>query len=152
MTDFRVLIAALAESHVKFIVVGGAAAIAHGSARLTKDLDVVYQRSAENIVHLVSALAPYKPYLRGAPEGLRFEWETATLVRGLNFTLTTTTGDIDLFGEIPGGGAYEQLAPAAVELSIFGSRCLCLSVQQLIRAKRATGRPKDCKLSLSWRR
>jgi hypothetical protein len=143
MTDFRALIAALAKSHVKFIVVGGAAAIAHGSARLTQDLDVVYERSPENIDHLVSALAPYKPYLRGAPEGLPFRWERATLARGLNFTLTTTTGDIDLFGEIPGGGGYEQLASASVEISIFGTYCLCLSIPQLIRAKRAAGRPKD---------
>jgi predicted nucleotidyltransferase len=143
MTDFRALLKALVERHVKFIVIGGAAAIAHGSARLTQDLDVLYERSAENVERLVSALAFYKPYLRDVPQGLPFRWESETLLRGLNFTLTTTIGDVDLFGEIPGGGGYEQLAPAAAEISIFGSRCLCLSIPQLIRAKRAAGRPKD---------
>jgi hypothetical protein len=72
MTDFRRLITLLVSSSVEFIIVGGAAAIAHGSARLTEDLDIVYKRTPENISHLVRALAPYKPYLRGAPPGLPF--------------------------------------------------------------------------------
>ena len=143
MTDFDALLRALSQNQVAFIVVGGAAAIAHGSARLTQDLDIVYQRSPANIDRLVAALADHKPYLRGVPAGLPFAWDRATVVRGLNFTLVTSIGDIDLLGEIPGGGVYEQLAPGAVELNVFGTRCLCLSLQQLIRAKRAAGRPKD---------
>lgn len=55
----------------------------------------------------------------------------------------TSLEDIDLPGEIPGGGSYEDLAASAIELKIFGTRCLCLSLAQLIRAKRAAGRPKD---------
>ena len=66
-----------------------------------------------------------------------------TLERGLNFTLTTSLGDIDLLGEIPGGGGYGDLAAAAIELRVFETRCLFLSLAQLIRAKRAAGRPKD---------
>ena len=143
MTDFRALLQGLAVNQVKFIVIGGAAAIAHGSAQLTQDLDIVYERSATNLDRLVAALSPYEPYLRGVPLGLPFRWDTATLSRGLNFTLTTAIGDIDLFGEIPGGGAYEQLAPAALHIQVFGLSCLCLSIPQLIRAKRSAGRPKD---------
>jgi len=63
--------------------------------------------------------------------------------RGLNFTLVTSLGDIDLLGEIPGGGAYKDLVAGAVELHVFETRCLCLSVPQLLRAKRAAGRPRD---------
>jgi hypothetical protein len=143
MTDFDALLATLAEHGVAFILVGGAAAIAHGSARLTQDLDIVYRRSPDNLDRLVKALADHTPYLRGAPRGLPFTWERATLSRGLNFTLTTSLGDIDLLGEIPGGGDYEQLLPGAIQLQIFQARCLCLSLSQLIRAKRAAGRPKD---------
>jgi hypothetical protein len=123
--------------------VGGAAAIAHGSARLTQDLDIVYERLPENLERLVVALASLKPYLRGAPPGLPFLWDRATLERGLNFTLVTSLGDIDLLGEIPGGGQYKDLAAGAVQLTIFGTPCLCLSLAQLIRAKRAAGRPRD---------
>lgn len=43
MTDFEALLKALSRHQVAFIVVGGAAAIAHGSARLTQDLDIVYE-------------------------------------------------------------------------------------------------------------
>jgi hypothetical protein len=143
MTDFDALLTTLWQHEVAFIVVGGAAAIAHGSARLTQDLDIVYLRTAANLDRLAAALADHKPYLRGVPPGLPFIWDAATLARGLNFTLVTSLGDIDLLGEIPGGGTYEELVAGAVELQVFGMRCLCLSLPQLIRAKRAAGRPRD---------
>lgn len=143
MTDFEALLATLVRHEVAFIVVGGAAAIAHGSARLTQDLDIVYERSAANLDRLVAALADYQPYLRGVPPGLPFVWDRNTLSRGLNFTLVTSLGDIDLLGEITGGGGYRDLGSEAIPLQIFETRCLCLSLSQLIRAKRAAGRPKD---------
>lgn len=65
------------------------------------------------------------------------------LSRGLNFTLATAIGDIDLLGEIAGGGDYEALLPHTIEVEIFGHRCRCLDLLALIRAKRAGGRPKD---------
>jgi hypothetical protein len=143
VTDFDALLQTLEDQGVQFIVVGGAAAIAHGSARLTQDLDIVYSRVAGNLVRLVDALAPLKPYLRGAPPGLPFIWDRLTLGRGLNFTLVTSLGELDLLGEIPGGGSYEDLAGDAIELRMSRTKCLCLSLTQLIRAKRAAGRPKD---------
>jgi|SRR5215471_6023699 len=143
MTDFASLLATLAKHEVAYIVIGGAAAIAHGSARLTLDLDIVYDRSAANLDRLVAALAGYEPYLRGAPPGLPFRWDRETLARGLNFTLVTSLGDIDLLGEMAGGGTYGELLPDTIELHIFDIRCRCLSLRQLIRAKRAAGRPKD---------
>ncbi len=143
MTDFAALLKLLSKHQVEFVVVGGAAAIAHGSARLTQDLDIVYGRSTENLERLVSALKDKKPYLRGLPTGLPFVWDRLTLSRGLNFTLTTSLGDIDLLGEIPGGGSFRDLKANAIELHVFETRCLCLSLEQLIRAKRAAGRPKD---------
>lgn len=143
MIDFAETLVALDRRAVRFIVVGGAAAIAHGSARLTQDLDIVYERSPENLTRLTAALAQYSPYLRGAPPGLPFRWDAATLARGLNFTLMTSLGDIDLLGEIAGGGSYADLRPDAIGLQLFGIRCLCLSLNQLLQAKRAAGRPKD---------
>jgi hypothetical protein len=143
MTDFPALLKALADGDVEFVIVGGAAATAHGSVRLTLDLDVVYGRSPENIRHLVRALAPAQPYLRGAPPGLPFSWSEETLRNGFNFTLTTRLGAIDLLGEIPGGGGFENLKERSITLEIFGCRCLCLSLDALIDAKRAAGRPRD---------
>jgi hypothetical protein len=143
MMNLEALLGVLGQHKVAFIVVGGVAATAHGSARLTQDLDIVYDRTQSNLERLVAALAPYKPYLRGAPPGLPFLWDRQTLARGLNFTLRTSLGDIDLLGEISGGGGYQDLLPGAVELNLFGSTCSWLSLSQLIRAKRAAGRPKD---------
>src|ERR1051326_7900777 len=60
---------------VRFIVIGGWAAIIHGSAHNTNDVDVVYARDPENLRRLVEALTPWKPYLRGAPPGLPFRFD-----------------------------------------------------------------------------
>lgn len=143
MTDFARLIGALVASGVEFIVVGGLAAVVHGSARLTQDVDVVYRRTPENMERLAAALADLAPYLRGAPPGLPFEWSVATIRRGLNFTLVTTAGDLDLLGEIVGGGRYEDLIEQTITIELFGHPCQCLDLPALIRAKRAAGRPKD---------
>jgi hypothetical protein len=143
MTDFAGLLRALGEAGVEFIMVGGAAATAHGSARLTLDLDVVYSRQTDNLHRLVRALAPHSPYLRGAPPGLPFRWDLSTLQRGLNFTLVTSLGAIDLLGEIAGGGAYENLIGDTIALDVFGIKCRCLSLKCLIQVKRAAGRPRD---------
>ncbi len=62
---------------VDYILIGGIAAIVHGSARFTQDIDLVYAGSAENIERLVTALSPHQPYLRGAPPGLPFDWSVA---------------------------------------------------------------------------
>lgn len=143
MTDYRKLIALLAEAGIEFILIGGVAAVAHGSTRLTKDLDIVYRRTEENVRRLVRALAPYHPYLRGAPPGLPFEWSERTIWNGLNFMLTTSLGALDLFGEITGGGGYDDLLPHSIRLRLFGVECWCLGLERLIEVKRAMGRPRD---------
>ena len=146
MTDFQTLVCALTGGGVDFVIVGGLAATVHGSARLTLDVDVVYARDEANLAHLVEALAPFDPYPRGAPPGLPFEWSEGTLRRGLNFTLTTSVGDIDLLGEIIGGGGYTDILPHTIEIDLFGRECRCLDLQSLIRTKRAAGRPRDLQM------
>jgi len=143
LIDFAAVLGLLVRSGVEFVVVGGTAATIHGSARLTSDLDIVYRRTPENMRRLVTALAAHRPYLRGAPPGLPFRWDEDTLRRGLNFTLTTALGDIDLLGEIAGGGRYESLHPRSVAVTVFGVACLCPDLETLIALKRAAGRPKD---------
>lgn len=143
MTRFDELLRLLRAGDVQFILVGGIAATAHGSARHTEDLDVLYDRDPANVARLVAALAPHLPYLRGAPPGLPFRWDVETIRHGLNFTLTTSFGSLDLLGEIAGGGFYRDLLPESTEISIFGVTCRCIDLPALIRVKRAAGRPKD---------
>lgn len=141
MTSFDRLVTAIAG--VEFIIVGGIAGGLHGAARATYDLDIVYRRDAANLSRLVGALAPFDPYLRGAPPGLPFRWDVDTLARGLNFTLTTAAGDIDLFGEVIGGGGYDDLWPNTIPVELFGVTCRCVTLSKLIDLKRAAGRPRD---------
>ena len=143
MTDFGGLIRALAAGEVRFILVGGFAGTVLGSPRVTVDLDVVYARDQENLERLAAALAPLQPYLRGAPPGLPFTLDAAAISRGLNFTLSTTLGDLDLLGEIAGGGTYERLLPRSVELTVLGTAIRVVTLAELIHLKRAAGRPKD---------
>lgn len=66
-----------------------------------------------------------------------------TLAAGLNFTLITSIGEVDLLGEITGGGRYEDLLSATTELTAFGVTCRDVTLEKLIALKRAAGRNKD---------
>jgi hypothetical protein len=143
VTDFERLLTVLTRSGVEFIVIGGFAATAHGSAHITVDLDVVYRRSADNVDRLALALEPLHPYLRGAPPGLPFRFDTDTIRQGLNFMLVTDAGDLDLLGEATGGGTYEALLPHSEVREIADLECRFVNLPTLIRLKRAAGRPKD---------
>lgn len=143
MTDFPRLLQVLVGGGVEFVVIGGMAAVVHGSAHVTLDLDVVYARSRENIERLAGALASLDPYPRGAPAGLPFHFDAPTIRAGLNFTLTTTAGDLDLFGEATGGGTYEVLRPRSIIREVFGISCPFVDLETLIHLKRSAGRPKD---------
>ena len=143
MTNVGEVIRLLAESRVRFILIGGAAANVYGSARHTEDVDVVYDRSRENVERLAATLGPLRPTLRGAPEGLPFVWDERTIRSGLDFTLSTSLGAIDLLGEVAGGGRYEDLEKETETIHVFGVDCLCVTLDALIRLKRAAGRRKD---------
>jgi hypothetical protein len=144
--DLLGFVRVLSGAGVDYIIVGGVAAGIHGALRTTLDLDVVYARDADNIGRLVVALEPFHPYLRGAPPGLPFTLDAVTVLRGLNFTLTTTLGDLDLLGEVTGGGGYDTLKASADVVDLEGFRCLVVSLPTLIMLKRATGRGKDREL------
>jgi predicted nucleotidyltransferase len=137
------LLPTLYHGGVKFIVIGGAAGIAYGLARLTQDVDVVYARDDANIERLVATVAPLEPYLRDAPPGLPFRFDEATIRLGMNFTLTTKLGNLDLLGQVTGGGLYEDILPHTEIQTSFGLPIRYVTLDYLIHLKRAAGRPKD---------
>ena len=139
----RELLARLVEHQVRFCVIGGVALIARGVQRSTEDLDIAYARDRENLVRLARALAPIHPRLRGVPADLPFVLDEASLRSGLNFTLDTDDGPLDLFGEVPGLGTFEYVDQASDEVEIANTRLLVLTIEGLERAKQAAGRPKD---------
>lgn len=143
VTDFRALIEALCDAEVEFVVIGGVALVVQGAPRTTADLDICYSRVAGNVDRLANSLAAFAPRLRGAPEGLPFRLDARTIRTGLNFTLSTNRGDIDLLGEVTGVGGYAEVARDANALTLYGREVHVMSLDTLERAKRAAGRLKD---------
>jgi hypothetical protein len=141
--DIEAILRRLGDQQVEYVVIGGLAMIAHGSDYMTKDVDICYSRTPANIAALAAAFAPLHPYLRGAPAGLPFCFDVPTIQAGLNFTLTTDLGDVDVLGEVSGLGTYGQVAAQAETKTIFGLPVRVLSLEGLIAAKKAAGRLKD---------
>ena len=143
VTDFRALLEALTDGQVDFVLVGGVALVVQGAPRTTEDLDICYARDDRNIARLAAALAPFSPRLRGAPADLPFRLDARTIRSGLNFTLTSLRGDIDLLGEITGVGGYAAVASVSEILTLYGRSIRVMTLDGLERAKRAAGRLKD---------
>lgn len=143
MTNFTAALKVLSEAKVNFIVVGAYAAVLQGSAYVTQDIDICYERTPQNMKRLAAALRPHHPRLRGAPEGLPFTLDEKTLAQGMNFTFQSDFGDIDLLGELSGARQFPALARDAVSIDLDGVKIRVASLDALIRSKRAAGRVKD---------
>ena len=133
----------LARHEVRYVLVGGLAAITHGSSLVTVDVDICYARDRPNLERLAAALLEVHADLRGAEPGLPFRLDARTLERGDSFTFTTDLGAIDILGTPTGTDGYDDLARTADTLELFGHDVLVASVDDLIRMKRAAGRTKD---------
>jgi hypothetical protein len=139
------------EHRVDFIVVGGLAVAAHGFARATKDIDICPEPSDDNLQRLAAALVE----LEATPIGLdEFEGEfdlepdLGGLKMGGNWTLMTRHGRLDVMQVFSLDGAddegtYETLASHTVERNLLGHRVRFCSYDDLLRMKRAAGRPQD---------
>ena len=141
--QFKTIVEALADGGVDYVLIGGVALVAHGSARTTEDVDICYAREPANLAALVAALAPMHPSLRGAPKELPFRIDVPTLKAGLNFTLDTDLGPVDLLGEVTGIGGFSEVARDADLIELYGRRVKLMSLDTLERSKRAAGRRKD---------
>jgi hypothetical protein len=128
---------------VRYVLIGGLAAVTHGAPVVTQDVDVCYARDEENLERLAAAMRDVHADLRGAEPGLPFRLDAKTLARGDSFTLTSDVGPIDILATPSGTTGYDDLARTAEALTLFGFRVQVASVDDLIRMKRAAGRPKD---------
>lgn len=129
---------------VRFVLIGGLAAKAHGSPTLTVDIDICYARDPENLERLASVLGELGSVLRGAPRDVPFHPDRRTIERGDTFTLTTDYGDLDILGTPSGVSGFDELIANAEEAEVEkGLIVPVASLDDLIRMKRAAGRPKD---------
>lgn len=143
MKHIELPLKSLIANSVEFVIVGGVAIIAHGVPYATFDLDFCYSRTSENLRKIVLALVSFNPRLRGFPTDLPFIWDERTLQNGTNFTLQPDIGDIDLLGKVAGVGSYLEVFANSMTLKLFDNDVRVLSLEDLIKAKKAAGRPKD---------
>jgi hypothetical protein len=142
--SFTSMLARLVEKEVRFVVVGGLAAAAHGSSRVTNDLDVCYDAmDPANIETLASILAGWQAYPRGVETGLPFIMDARTLRGAPTLTLTTSEGDIDVLDRIAGVGDHAAVRKHSEKITALGVTFRVLNLPSLIKAKRAAGRPRD---------
>lgn len=141
--DFAQTLRVLQDAGVDFVIIGGVAMGLQGSAHLTKDIDLCYERSKANLERLASCLKPHHPRLRGAPTDLPFHFDARTISQGLNFTLTTDLGDMDFLGEVSGLGDFASVKAASELKDVGGVQVRVLSLEGLIKSKSAAGRSKD---------
>jgi len=141
--DWTRAVVALSDAGVRFIVIGAVAGRILGSPSLTRDLDVCYARDRDNLEALAGVLAGLHARLRGVREDVPFRLDARTLGADDAFTFVTDVGDLDILGVPSGTEGYEDLVRDAVEVRIDGRTVLVASIDDLIRMKRAAGRPKD---------
>ena len=137
------LLTGLVEGEVEFVVVGGVAGGIHGSPFVTNDLDVCYATGHGNLARVVKLLRAWAAYPRGWEDDIPFIVDAKTLRATPILTLRTSQGDLDLLDRIGGVGAYEDAYISSEEVIAFGMRFRVLTLDALIRARRASARPKD---------
>jgi hypothetical protein len=127
-----------------FVLIGGMAAIAHGSPMLTRDVDVCAPMTDANLLKIVAALQDLRPRLRMRPDKMPLPRELERLTGVKNLYLQTDLGLIDLLGELPGIGTFESLVNRIVVMDV-GDNFMCpvLDLDTLIASKRVAGRDKD---------
>jgi hypothetical protein len=141
-SDFLGLLRVLAEHEVELIVVGGVAAVLAGAPISTFDLDVVHQRSPENLDRLVAALRALHARYRD-PAGRHIEPDADKLSGPGQHLLLTDRGPLDVLGTIGAGRGYEELVERCHEYEVEGFRVKVLDLAAVIRSKEETNREKD---------
>ncbi len=128
---------------VRYIVIGGVAARVLGSPLLTADLDICYARDKANHEAIAGVLQQVHARLRGVEPGLPFRLDAKTIANGDSFTFVTDFGAFDILGTPSGTSGYTDLVRNALRVDLDGITALVAGIDDLIRMKRAAGRPKD---------
>lgn len=139
------MVRVLSEHGVRFVMVGGLAALAHGAPFPTFDLDITPERSEDNLARLTDALRHLDARVRtdGVPEGLVFQHSGSSLAAGESWNLTTSSGDLDITLVPSGTAGFEDLVRDAAPVEALGVTILVASLADVVRSKQAANRPKD---------
>ncbi|MEA2344302.1 MAG: hypothetical protein QOF63_2471 [Thermoanaerobaculia bacterium] len=141
---FFQILRTLNEHGVRYVLIGGLAAIMWGSDYITKDVDVCYARDDENLKALVPALHALDAHLRGRPKGVPEFIDERAFRLGDTMTFDTKHGAFDCLGTPSGTDGYRELVSQATSMNVEdGVPVLVASIDHIIHMKRTAGRPKD---------
>jgi hypothetical protein len=147
MADFhpQEILATLDRHGVRYVLIGGLAAVLHGSAHVTTDADVVPEEAVRNLERLSAALQELDARIRvaGEPDGVPFDHSAESLARVRMWNLQTSEGDLDIVFEPSGTRGYEDLSRDVVHMSVHGVDVPVASLADVIRSKEAAGRARD---------
>lgn len=143
MRDLSALLRRISESGLDFVVVGGFAAVTHGSSFVTRDVDICAVLTPENIERLRAALADWDPRHRLTPQRLSFLTHPSGGAPVTNLYLETRYGAVDVLTSVLGVGDFQRLKRNAEAIEVDGVRYRVMSLPDLIAAKEALGREKD---------
>jgi hypothetical protein len=141
----RDIIATLADHEVRCVLIGGLAAVLHGSPATTNDADVCPARDPKNLGRLAQALRSLEARVRvdGDVDGLAFDCSAEFLASVNLLNLSTQFGDLDITFTPAGSSGYESLAAHAMPFDIDGVSILVASLDDVIESKTLADRPKD---------
>jgi hypothetical protein len=147
MVEFRPqdILEVLDRHGVRFVLIGGLAAVLHGASHVTTDVDVVPFESKDNLTKLSAALRELDARIRvtGEPEGVPFDHSAESLARVRIWNLQTAKGDLDIAFEPSGTHGYDDLARDVVVMRVRGLDVPVASLADVIRSKEAAGRARD---------
>lgn len=150
MLELKNLLERLLKNEVEFILIGGFAAVVHGSASLTQDVDVCFPFTPQNIQRLLKALEGTNPRVRAGKGWLPLT-EVQRLSEYNNLYVVTDLGMLDLLGEVAGLGTFPGLIDQSELIDLFGKKCRILTIDALIAAKESMDRPKDRQVAFELR-
>jgi hypothetical protein len=143
VADLEGILGRLARHRVKFVVVGGFAAVAHGVTLITLDVDVCCPMTAANVLRIHESLSDLHPFHRFTPNHKPFAVDSNTAKGWKNINLQTDLGPLDVLGEVPGVGSYSQVRHRTRTVRLPFGPCRILDLDALIVAKTTAGRPRD---------
>ena len=144
MQDLRKLLKLLLENEIDFVLIGGFAAVVHGSTLVTQDLDICSSMSIENIEKLRLILKDYNPVHRMNRKANLSFLDHPKTVEGLNnIYLDTDLGILDILSATQPAGDFKTIKKNSIQINIYGHTCNVISIDDLIKVKSAMKRPKD---------
>ena len=142
------LLKRLNEHGVEYVLVGGLAAVVHGSQLVTGDVDICAPLDRPNLARIVAALSELQPKFRMTPDRRPLPADPNKLEGLKNLYLETDLGQLDILSEIAGVGAYAEVMLHTLTVDLGGATCRVLDLDALIRSKRALGRPRDVQAAI----